>query len=141
MAVARPFPSIAQSEEHRHHSSNVRLKANILFEELRQGWSICRNGAIARRPKMFFDRVLHQVGLEGGFSNRLDPKPCRVRTGVAHELHLQPPGRGCALIRIRRTVMREPLVGSPPCFFVPGICKPVGRSHRRSMLPLSSNHR
>ena len=45
--------------------TNMRLKADILLEELARRWSICGNGALACRPKMLFDRVPHQVGLEG----------------------------------------------------------------------------
>ena len=50
---------IAEGEEDWHDSTNMRLKADILLEELARRWSICGNGALACRPKMLFDRVPH----------------------------------------------------------------------------------
>ena len=81
---------IAKGEEHRHDPLEVRFQPNVLLN-VSPGWrDIAHLGVFTRLPKVFFDRVLHQIGLPGGFRLGLNLKPGLPTRGVAHEPHDRP---------------------------------------------------
>src|SRR3954470_6538821 len=78
---------VAQSQEHRHDALEVGLQPDVLLN-VGPGWRhIGHDGLFPRLPKVFFDRVIHQMGFQGRLRLSLDLEPCLPAWSVAHEPH------------------------------------------------------